>query len=79
MEIKKGQIYRHFKGDLMKIVGIAKHSEDLSELILYVHVKEENPTIWARPIDMWNEKIDKQKYPNATQEYRFELVSQETL
>jgi len=79
MEIKKGQIYRHFKGDLTKIVGIAKHSEDLSELILYVHVKEENPTIWARPIDMWNEKIDKQKYPNATQEYRFELVSQETL
>ena len=48
MEIKKGQIYRHFKGDLTKIVGIAKHS-------------------------------DKQKYPNATQEYRFELVSQETL
>jgi len=79
MEIKKGQIYRHFKGDIMEIIGIAKHSEDLSELVLYIHKKEENPTIWARPIEMWHEKVDKEKYPDVTQEYRFELVNEKTL
>ena len=74
MEIKEGQVYRHFKGHLMNVIGIAKHSENLSELVLYVHMDEENPTIWARPIEMFSEKVDKEKYPNATQEYRFELI-----
>lgn len=77
MEIKKGQLYRHFKGDIMEVIGIAKHSEDLSEFVLYIHKKEENPTIWARPIEMWSEPVDKEKYPNATQKYRFELVSEQ--
>lgn len=71
MEIKEGQIYQHFKGSKMKVIGIAKHSEDLSELVLYIHIDEENPTIWARPIEMFLEKVDKEKYPNITQEYRF--------
>lgn len=74
MQIKKGQKYRHFKGQIMEIQGIAKHSEDLSKLVLYTHVSEENPTIWARPIKLFTSKVDHEKYPEITQEYRFELI-----
>lgn len=79
MKIKAGQHYRHFKGDVMEIVGIAKHSEDLSELVIYKHIKEENPILWARPIEMFQEKVDKEKYPNVTQEYRFELIDEKNM
>lgn len=74
MKIEKGQRYHHFKGHIIEIIGIAKHTEDLSELVLYYHVDEENPVIWTRPIEMFSEKVDKEKYPNVTQEYRFELL-----
>ncbi len=76
MKIEKGQRYRHFKGHIIEIIGIAKHSEDLSELVLYYHVDEENPVIWARPIEMFSEKVDKEKYPNAEQEDRFVLLKE---
>ncbi len=76
MKIEKGQKYHHFKGRIIEIIGIAKHSETLKDLVLYVHVDEENPVIWARPIEMFSEKVDKEKYPNATQEYRFELTEE---
>lgn len=70
MEVKKGQIYRHFKGDTMEIVAVAKHSETLEDMVVYKH----NDTVWVRPYAMFIEKVDKNKYPNCTQEYRFELL-----
>lgn len=79
MNIEKGQKYLHFKGKTVEIQGIAKHSEDLSDLVLYTHCDEENPTIWARPIEMFKEKVDKEKYPNVTQEYRFELINEKSM
>lgn len=68
--IKEGQIYRHFKGDLMKVICVCKHTETEEELVVYEH----NGKIWARPKNMFLSKVDKEKYPNITQKYRFELV-----
>lgn len=76
MKIASGQRYLHFKGRTIEIINIAKHSETLEDLVLYFHIDEENPTIWARPIEMFQEKVDKEKYPNVTQEYRFELIKE---
>lgn len=68
-EIKVGQTYRHFKGMIVEVVGIAKHSETLEKYVVY----KESDNLWIRPYDMFNSLVDKQKYPNIKQTYRFEL------
>ncbi len=68
--IKEGQIYRHFKGDLMQVICVCKHTETKEEFVVYEH----NGNIWARPKEMFLSKVDKNKYPKCKQEYRFELV-----
>ena len=51
-----GGLYRHYKGGLYRVVSIAKHSETLEELVVYVN--ETDPTlVWARPISMWSERV----------------------
>lgn len=79
MPIEVGQKYRHFKNRVVEIKGLAKDSESLSDLVLYIHIDEENPTLWARPITMFQSKVDKRKYPNVTQEYRFELIQEKNM
>jgi len=55
-EIKSG-IYRHYKGNIYKVLYIAKHSETLEDMVVYQDVN--NPDkIWARPISMWNDDIE---------------------
>jgi len=55
-------IYRHYKGNLYQVIGIAHHSETLEELIIYIALYESpefgNHAIWARPAKMWNELIE---------------------
>lgn len=70
-EVKPGQIYKHFKGALVIVLLIAKDSEDLSEKIVYKHLN--NDDIWVRSKKEFLSLVDKNKYPNVEQEYRFEL------
>ncbi len=67
---KKGEIYRHFKGNVITILEIAKHTETLEEMVVYMHDGE----IWVRPMEMFLSKVDHEKYPDVKQEYRFEKV-----
>ena len=62
-EIKIGNIYRHYKGNIYKIIALAKHSETVEDMIVYQSV--ENGDIWVRPKYMWNEIIDN----NGTQRF----------
>ncbi len=69
---KKGDIYRHFKGNLYEIVVIARDSETLEEKVVYKEVKGD--AAYVRSLPMFVSLVDKEKYPNVTQEFRFELV-----
>lgn len=70
---KKGDIYRHFKGNLYEIIIIARDSETLEEKVVYKSV--EGDDAYVRSLSMFLSRVDKVKYPDVAQEYRFELVS----
>ena len=55
--IKLGR-YRHFKGNEYEVIGIAKHSETLEEMVVYRALYDEGG-LWVRPANMWNEVIER--------------------
>ena len=57
MEIKIGK-YRHFKGNQYEVIGIAKHSETLAEMVVYRALYGDGE-IWVRPAEMWNETVER--------------------
>lgn len=79
-----GDIVQHFKKEtldfnddnnkyLYVIRGFAKHTETGEMLVIYQGLYAPFE-IYARPYDMFNSKVDKEKYPNIKQEYRLEKV-----
>ena len=50
--------YRHFKGGLYEVLTIAKHSETEEELVIYRNVLQPEK-IWARPLSMWFETVER--------------------
>ena len=55
--IKKG-IYRHYKGGRYEVIGVARHSETLEEMVVYRALYGEGG-LWVRPASMWNEWVEK--------------------
>ena len=71
-EIKIGKTYRHFKGNVYKVlyIGYDANTNDTEN----EHQSNHDAKIWVRDYDNFASKVDTKKYPNATQEYRFEEV-----
>lgn len=60
MEIKPGT-YRHFKGNLYQVIGVASHSETMEPMVVYRALYGEQ-SLWVRPAAMWNEVVEKENY-----------------
>lgn len=69
-KVKVNGKYRHFKGNIITVIAIAKHTETMEQLIVYEHGNQ----IWARPYEMFLSEVDHEKYPDVKQKYRFEEI-----
>ena len=72
-EIKLKRIYRHFKGDHYLVEDIAKHSETGEDYVVYRKLYGDGG-LWIRPLSMFLEEVDREKYPDCPQKYRFQLL-----
>lgn len=55
-ELKIGGIYRHYKGNRYKVVGVAKHSETVEEMVVYEALYGEGG-LWVRNKEMFLENV----------------------
>ena len=80
--IKKGDIYRHFKGKMYQILDVVYDSEtnnddEPKKVVVYQALYGEKLK-WARPYEMFISEVDHQKYPDVKQQYRFEKITDDT-
>lgn len=70
--VMAGQVYRHFKGQTVKVLHISQDAE--APWQFHVVYECEDGSVWSRPYGMFVSEVDHEKYPNAKQKYRFGLV-----
>lgn len=72
--IKPG-LYRHFKGNYYRVLGVAAHSETGEPLVVYRALYGERG-LWARPYGMFAGPVDRRRYPDEKQADRFAYLGE---
>jgi len=78
IENLKGRVVKHFKGKLYLVIDVARHSETMEELVVYKALYGDFG-IFVRPLNMFLSEVDKNKYPNCNQKYRFQEINNEDI
>ena len=73
-----GEIYRHFKGKMYQVTGLATHSETGEPMVVYQALYGDFAT-YVRPYELFVGEVDFEKYPECTDRFRFTLVPKESL
>lgn len=73
--MKPGDIVRHFKGNRYEILYFAKDSETQADLVVYRALYGEHG-VWVRPKEMFFSPVDREKYPDVQQAYRFQKIEE---
>ena len=68
-DFQPGDTIQYFKGGFYKIIAIGTNVETEEKMIVYQSLKDKK--IWIRPYNMFISKVNRKKYPNAYQPYRF--------
>ena len=64
-------LYKHYKGNIYEVIGVAKHSETLEELVVYkATYQKEGENLWVRPIQMFQETV----IVDGVEKKRFEKI-----
>ena len=71
--LKVKSVYRHFKGKYYYVENIAFDSESLKKVVIYRPLYDQGD-LYIRDYEMFISEVDKEKYPEVTQKYRFELI-----
>ena len=74
--IKIGNVYKHFKGNLYKVIDIVydcEYGDEEHKVVIYEALYDDHKH-WARKYDDFASLVDKEKYPDVSQKFRFELV-----
>jgi hypothetical protein len=57
-KVKAGQLWRHYKGGLYRVLHAALRESDLAEAVVYVAARGDLlPTVWVRPLSEWLEEV----------------------
>ena len=71
---RPNEIYRHFKGNCYRIMTLATETETRQTLVVYQALYGDYQ-MYARELSMFMSPVDKEKYPDVKQQWRFELVT----
>ena len=71
-EIVINGVYRHFKGNYYIVKNLALDTETEQEVVVYKALYGDEQ-MFVRNKDMFLSEVDHDKYPNASQKYRFQL------
>ena len=59
LNILKLGVYKHYKGNKYLVIGLAKHSETLEQMVVYTTLYDNQESkMWIRPLTMFFEEIE---------------------